>query len=197
MRCRNIALLAKPSSPKELACEKKYVICVKKILRYKPKNKEDVWDFPLILTIDTPAENMLQKRDKKKELHKKTTLTDIIAAEFKYCCSELSLQWRLFLTILFKSLKHVVNDHFRRHVDLFFTDFVYGWVEKSAHWKIFICPWSLHSLTGTMKLVKITYHLGHCKTYDRLLDNETAQAQKCGNNEWFPYIGITTGSKTQ
>ena len=34
--------------------------------------------------MDTPAENMLQKRDKKKELHDKTTLMDIIAAEFKY-----------------------------------------------------------------------------------------------------------------
>ena len=44
--------------------------------------------------------------------------------------------------------------------------------------KHFLLGLGLHSITGQKKPVQIASHLGHSMTYDKVMEIETAQAQK-------------------
>ena len=44
--------------------------------------------------------------------------------------------------------------------------------------KHFLLGLGLHSITGQKKPVQIANHLGHSMTYDKVMEIETAQAQK-------------------
>ena len=67
---------------------KECVVCDKYELRYKNKDRDEIREYPLLLTLDGPAESileMLKKKEKYKELKEKTILVnDLISAEFKY-----------------------------------------------------------------------------------------------------------------
>ena len=83
----------------------------------------------------------------------------------------------LFLTNLLKSPKHAVTDRIRRLVDSFAADFMYG-VSGEITGKHYLLGHGLHSMTGNKESVQVTNRLGHCISYDAVLDIETAQAQK-------------------
>ena len=83
----------------------------------------------------------------------------------------------LFLTTLLKSPKHSVTDRIRRLIESFSADFMYG-VSGEITGKHYLLGHGLHSMTGNKETVQIANRLGHCLTYDKLLDIETAQAQK-------------------
>ena len=64
------------------------LVCNKYELRYKNKDREEVREYPMLLTLDAPLEKikkLLDKSEKYKALHDKTeSITNLIAAEFKY-----------------------------------------------------------------------------------------------------------------
>ena len=82
-----------------------------------------------------------------------------------------------FLTSLLKSPKHAATERIRRLVNSFAADFVYG-VSGELTSKHFLLAHGLHSMSGNKEAVQITNRLGHCTSYDNVLDIETAQAQK-------------------
>ncbi len=83
----------------------------------------------------------------------------------------------LFLTTLLKSPKHAATERIRRLVDSYAADFVYG---VSGEWtsKHYLLGHGLHSMPGNKESVQIANRLGHCRSYDCIMDVETAQAQK-------------------
>ena len=82
-----------------------------------------------------------------------------------------------FLTTLLKSSKKAVTDRICRLVNSFSADFVYG-VSGELTSKHYLLAHGLHCITGNKETVQITNRLGHCVSYDTVLDIETAQAQK-------------------
>ena len=81
-----------------------------------------------------------------------------------------------------------------RLVESFSYDLIHG-VSKGnvITAKHFLLGLGLHSLSGQKKVVQLTNRLGNCMSYDRVLDIETAQAQKAQQlaNE-ASYIPLTT-----
>ena len=85
----------------------------------------------------------------------------------------------LFLNTLLKSPKHAVTDRIRRLINSFSADFVYGVSGgKVLTGKHFLFVHGLHAITRNKEIVKIANRLGHCVTYDNLLDIQSAHAQK-------------------
>ena len=80
------------------------------------------------------------------------------------------------MTTLLKSPKHAATDRIRRLVDSFSSDFVYG-VSGELTGKHYLLAHGLHCMTGNKESLQITNRLGHCGTYDNVLDIETAHAQ--------------------
>ena len=97
VRRRGSASQATSSSRNKFVFGKYCVVCDKFELRYKNKDRGEIREYPLLLTLDAPAKaivKMLEKKEKYKELREKTILvTDLMSAEFKYhnkCRKELT-----------------------------------------------------------------------------------------------------------
>ena len=88
VRRRGTSAVATSSSRNKFVFGKECVVCDKYELRYKNKDREEVREYPLLLTLDATAEKiliMLEKKEKYNELKEKNgLLTDLISAEFKY-----------------------------------------------------------------------------------------------------------------
>ena len=84
-----------------------------------------------------------------------------------------------FLTNLLKPSGKPVTDNLSRKISSLAYDFIHfisrGVVLTPKH---FLLGLGLHSLTGQKKVVQLVSKLGHCITYDKVLDIETAQARK-------------------
>ena len=81
--------LTQSTSRNKFVFGKNCVLCEKFELRYKNKNREDVREYPMNLTLDAAAQNLItaiSTKEKYKELRDRTQwcLEDLIAAEFKY-----------------------------------------------------------------------------------------------------------------
>ena len=85
----------------------------------------------------------------------------------------------LFLTSLLKSPNHKATDRLRRLVSSLSADFVHGISRGSTvTGKHFLLASGTHAMNGDKKVVQTLNRLGHCITYDNLMDIESAQAKK-------------------
>ena len=85
----------------------------------------------------------------------------------------------LFLTSLLKSPNHKATDCLLQLVSSLSADFVHGISRGSTvTGKHFLLASGTHAMTGDKKVVQTLNRLGHCITYDNLMDIESAQAKK-------------------
>eukprot|EP00112_Aurelia_sp_Birch-Aquarium-sp1_P008666 Seg1960.8 transcript_id=Seg1960.8/GoldUCD/mRNA.D3Y31 product="GTPase-activating protein and VPS9 domain-containing protein 1" protein_id=Seg1960.8/GoldUCD/D3Y31 len=83
-----------------------------------------------------------------------------------------------FLTCLLHSTEHSVGEEVRRHVDSLSQDIIYGISKrKFLTGKHVLLGCGLHSLTGLKKPINILARLGHCCSYNKVQEIETAQAE--------------------
>ena len=87
-RRRGTAAVATSSSRNKFVFGKECVLCEKYELRYKDKEREEVREYPLLLTLDDPAQNIREQQEKKRNkynklLEKLVLVDDLISAEFK------------------------------------------------------------------------------------------------------------------
>lgn len=86
----------------------------------------------------------------------------------------------LFLSHLLSSGKHsLINcDNITRLIDSYSTDFIHGVSrEKVMTSKHFLLGLGLHSITGQKQVAVINNKLGHCISYDKMCEIETALAE--------------------
>lgn len=95
-RRRSSSTLATSTSRNEFVFGIECVLCGQYELRYKNKEREDVREYPLALTLDDPAKKVKERiaaNEKYRQLSQKLILVDdLISAEFKYhkrCYKEL------------------------------------------------------------------------------------------------------------
>ena len=117
----------------------------------------------------------------------------------EYCNSLPDLQWpptieeltsekrlppasvTLFLTTLLKSTKHstVRSKNITRLIDSYSADMIHGVTRGEVLTaKHFLIALGLHNMTGQKKVVEVVSKLGHCISYTRTCEIETALAQK-------------------
>ena len=90
----------------------------------------------------------------------------------------------LFLKNLLKHPDHSMSSNITRLVESYSADLIHG-VSKGQILtaKHYLLALALHSLTGQKNVVQLTSRLGNCMTYDKVMDVETAQAQKAQHLE--------------
>ena len=98
-RRRGSSTLATSTSRNEFVFGIECVLCGQYELRYKNKEREEVREYPLALTLDDPAKKVKERiatNEKYRELSQKLILVDdLISAEFKYhkrCYKELMME---------------------------------------------------------------------------------------------------------
>ena len=117
------------------------------------------------------------------ECHKKVSMTHLnwppTLEELRSDDRLPPLSVSLFLTNLLKSPKHGITRNIRNLVDSYSSDVIHsvskGEVLTPKH---FLLGISLHNMAGQRKIVQITNRLGHSISCDKVLDIETAYAQK-------------------
>ena len=87
---------------------------------------------------------------------------------------------KLFLTSLFSPKKHNIakNENVKRLIDSHAADMIHGvTMGKFLTKKHFLLALGLHSMTGTKNVITILNKLGHCMSYDKTCEIETAIAE--------------------
>ena len=85
----------------------------------------------------------------------------------------------LFLKNLLKHSKHKDSAKTKmKFIESYVSNFVHG-VRKGEvlTTKHFLLGFGLHSITDQEKPAQIASRLGHCTTYDKIMESETAQTQ--------------------
>lgn len=88
----------------------------------------------------------------------------------------------LFLTNLLKHKAHVPSTNKVRMIESYAADFVHGVSNgKVITLKHYLLGLGLHSITGQKKPIQFLNRFGHSISYDKVMEIETAQAQKAQN----------------
>ena len=89
-----------------------------------------------------------------------------------------------FLKNLLKHPDHSMSSNITRRVESYSADLIHG-VSKGQVLtaKHYLLALALHSLTGQKNIIQLTSRLGNCMTYNKVMDVETARAQKAQHLE--------------
>ena len=78
-KLRSAVPVSTSSSRNKYVFGEECLVCNKYELRYKNKDREEVREYPMLLTLDAPLEKIKKLLDKSEK-----SITNLIAAEFKY-----------------------------------------------------------------------------------------------------------------